>query len=430
MTHPDGNARPPARKRFEIDFNGPGNLRHAHSQAPYVIISKNIYQHIKPDGGSDDFSVFTLGLYTFIRMLPPGWEFTMRGLTKVLPHGRDRLTKEISILEKYGYLIRVQAKSENGKFGSDFMWVTVDDNADYEDVAEYLTDLGYYVYEKAVKERRTEKSQVRTDALIFRASDVTRQNATSAETVQMQDEISDVENPEAKSQVSTDALKTGASDVTRENAENVGNTQQDDVENLKSPGETDSLKNRLPVFETESNNGIKATTEDNLACGTAPAQARRAEPKGSPRPTRCQPDNSTRDDNQVGTGDSHTPLIAEPPAINDTHDTAKAQPPEPASIPLPSSEAQSPEEKRDPEIEAILSILKSSPNRDGLEDQAEKSRIWRAYKALLASGHEPADIEAAWWDDIRLHFNRRTEPDEYPRVSEWLEAWDGQTDGE
>jgi|GEM_PF-2494088 hypothetical protein len=140
-------------KRFEIDFTGSGNLRHARAEDAFVQIGKEIKSNIKPGNkAGKDFTLTTLGLYTFIRMLPPNWEFSIKGLQAVLPLGRTAIQHEISILESHGYIIRVRAKDEDGKFSKKTYWVTVDKSVYYPYVLEDLKERGFYPYGNLAKE--------------------------------------------------------------------------------------------------------------------------------------------------------------------------------------------------------------------------------------------------------------------------------------
>lgn len=50
--------------------------------------------------------------------LPPDWDFTVEGMTKILPDGRDRIRTAMNNLKKYGYVRRVQGRRGDGSFDS------------------------------------------------------------------------------------------------------------------------------------------------------------------------------------------------------------------------------------------------------------------------------------------------------------------------
>ena len=63
------------------------------------------------------------GLLCTIMSLPDNWEFSVRGLAKILPDGRDSLGNSIQVLEEKGYLSRWQDRNEKGVFGGNFIEV-------------------------------------------------------------------------------------------------------------------------------------------------------------------------------------------------------------------------------------------------------------------------------------------------------------------
>ena len=63
------------------------------------------------------------GLLCTIMSLPDNWEFSVRGLAKILPDGRDSLGSSIQVLEEKGYLSRWQDRNEKGTFGGNFIEV-------------------------------------------------------------------------------------------------------------------------------------------------------------------------------------------------------------------------------------------------------------------------------------------------------------------
>ena len=56
------------------------------------------------------------GMLLTLLALPDGWEFSVIGLSKILPDGKAAIQSAVQKLEECGYLKRVQAKGEHGKF--------------------------------------------------------------------------------------------------------------------------------------------------------------------------------------------------------------------------------------------------------------------------------------------------------------------------
>ena len=66
------------------------------------------------------------GLLTTMLSLPPTWNYTIEGLSKLSKDGKDSIKTAMKELENYGYLERKQTRNDNGSF----------------------CDLEYFVYEK------------------------------------------------------------------------------------------------------------------------------------------------------------------------------------------------------------------------------------------------------------------------------------------
>ena len=75
----------------------------------FTIISSNILR-------DENLSIRDRGLLCTLLSLPDNWEFSIIGLTKILPDGKDTIRASLQRLEKLGYLKRVQAKDSAGKF--------------------------------------------------------------------------------------------------------------------------------------------------------------------------------------------------------------------------------------------------------------------------------------------------------------------------
>lgn len=61
------------------------------------------------------------GMLLTLLSLPPDWDFTVEGMTKILPDGRDRIRTAMNNLKKYGYVRQAQGRREDGSFDSGYM---------------------------------------------------------------------------------------------------------------------------------------------------------------------------------------------------------------------------------------------------------------------------------------------------------------------
>lgn len=75
----------------------------------YTIVGQNISMDSR-------LGMKERGLFLTLLSLPDSWEFSVIGLSKILPDGKAAIQSTVQKLEKLGYLKRVQAKGEKGKF--------------------------------------------------------------------------------------------------------------------------------------------------------------------------------------------------------------------------------------------------------------------------------------------------------------------------
>lgn len=61
------------------------------------------------------------GMLLTLLSLPPDWNFTVEGMTKILPDGRDRIRTAMNNLKRYGYVRQAQGRREDGSFDSGYM---------------------------------------------------------------------------------------------------------------------------------------------------------------------------------------------------------------------------------------------------------------------------------------------------------------------
>jgi len=57
------------------------------------------------------------GLFATLLGLPPDWNFSIRGLTKILPEGKSSINRMLSNLQRKGYVKLIQKRNPNGHFG-------------------------------------------------------------------------------------------------------------------------------------------------------------------------------------------------------------------------------------------------------------------------------------------------------------------------
>lgn len=56
------------------------------------------------------------GLLVTLMSLPANWEFSVEGMTKILPDGKSRIKSSLKRLEDFGYIEIVQERNKEGKF--------------------------------------------------------------------------------------------------------------------------------------------------------------------------------------------------------------------------------------------------------------------------------------------------------------------------
>lgn len=66
-----------------------------------------------------ELSMKERGVFCTLCSLPDGWEFSVAGLSAIVPDGVDAIRASIVNLEKMGYIKRTKSRDENGKFISE-----------------------------------------------------------------------------------------------------------------------------------------------------------------------------------------------------------------------------------------------------------------------------------------------------------------------
>ena len=80
------------------------------TQGNYTLVSQNIMR-------DTNLSLTERGMLLTLLSLPDNWHLTLKGLSLILPDGRDKIAKTLNSLIDKGYLTREQSRS-GGKFGS------------------------------------------------------------------------------------------------------------------------------------------------------------------------------------------------------------------------------------------------------------------------------------------------------------------------
>ena len=79
------------------------------TQKNFTMISNNILR-------DKELSMKDRGVLCTIFSLPDGWEFSVNGLSTLVPDGTDSLSASIRHLESLGYLARTKKRGANGRF--------------------------------------------------------------------------------------------------------------------------------------------------------------------------------------------------------------------------------------------------------------------------------------------------------------------------
>lgn len=88
------------------------------TQSGFTVVAQNITK-------DERLGMKERGLLVTLLSLPDDWEYSVLGLTKILPDGRDAIQASVRKLEQTGYLKRVQSKNEKGKFAG-YDWEVTD----------------------------------------------------------------------------------------------------------------------------------------------------------------------------------------------------------------------------------------------------------------------------------------------------------------
>ena len=81
------------------------------TQGNYTIVSNGILKN-------QSLSLKDRGLIITLLSLPDNWAFTINGLSKIIPDGKDSIKNSLKHLEELGYVSKTQNRGEFGKYGN------------------------------------------------------------------------------------------------------------------------------------------------------------------------------------------------------------------------------------------------------------------------------------------------------------------------
>ena len=141
----------------EIIFQGGGYMAVLvnKTQKNFTMISNSILR-------DKELSLKDRGLLCTICSLPDQWDFSIAGLSAIIPDGKDAIAKAIKRLEKLGYLVRTMSRNHLGKFVSEIEVFTERRSA--ADLPERETRHGITDAESPVRDNRDGSSE--TDKLL------------------------------------------------------------------------------------------------------------------------------------------------------------------------------------------------------------------------------------------------------------------------
>ncbi len=89
-------------------------LKNRTKRENFLVVSKIFLQDTR-------LSLTERGLLATMHSLPDEWNFTIKGMERVLPDGEARISNALNGLEKKGYVSRAQSKEYGGKFGKNII---------------------------------------------------------------------------------------------------------------------------------------------------------------------------------------------------------------------------------------------------------------------------------------------------------------------
>lgn len=86
------------------------------TQKPFVVVNKAIAM-------DKDLNMRDRGMMLTLISFPPEWNFSIKGLEKIVPDGRDAISSSLQRLEEKQYLVRIQERDEKGKFADTKIYI-------------------------------------------------------------------------------------------------------------------------------------------------------------------------------------------------------------------------------------------------------------------------------------------------------------------
>ena len=86
------------------------------TQGNYTVVSQNIMR-------DRELSLTERGLLLTLLSLPDYWNLTIKGLSQILPDGKDKIQKTLNSLIAKGYVTRIQSRDSSGQFDSNSLEV-------------------------------------------------------------------------------------------------------------------------------------------------------------------------------------------------------------------------------------------------------------------------------------------------------------------
>ena len=174
------------------------------------------------------------GLFLTLLSLPDNWEFSVIGLSKILPDGKAAIQTTVQKLEKLGYLKRVQAKGEKGKFAG-YDWEII-----------------------PLPEEEAPLTENRSTAQKRRKSPLTENRSTDNRST---------ENPstENQSQLNTKELNTKKSNIYLSNNQSINHSEEPKNPAKQSKKKTDRLIDRELIKDIKEQVNCEYLREHGIA---------------------------------------------------------------------------------------------------------------------------------------------------------------------
>ena len=86
------------------------------TQGNYVMISQSVMH-------DQELGLTERGLLITLLSLPDGWNLSVKGLTSILPDGKDKVAKSLNTLINKGYVTREQGRGKRGVFDTNVLEV-------------------------------------------------------------------------------------------------------------------------------------------------------------------------------------------------------------------------------------------------------------------------------------------------------------------